>query len=135
MNSAPHFAKSLRLLQGIFGFRGNPVVNWAEHVAATFDQLPDLNATRRWDESNPALGAWLTEARATERVADIDDLTAVDDALVALQRLPDLIVYRRELLAEMPRAIREAVASPDLGLADAAWQIRNRTRRIGSILP
>lgn len=51
-------------LQGIFGFRKNPVVEWGEHVAGAFAEVLGPTVDWRWKNSNPALGTWLQEVRA-----------------------------------------------------------------------
>ena len=49
-------------LQGIFGFAG-PLVSCDDHLAPTFDRLPDLVTPIRWRDSNPDLGDWLVGVR------------------------------------------------------------------------
>jgi len=48
-------------LQGIFGFGGNQIVDWNQHVYSSFARLPDLTEPWRWKETSPRLGRWLTE--------------------------------------------------------------------------
>lgn len=62
-------------LQGIFGFRKNPVVDWAQHVAQAFDDVPGPTVDWRWKNSNPDLGAWLQGVRAKLIVGDGIDLS------------------------------------------------------------
>lgn len=51
-------------LQGIFGFRKNRVVDWGQHVARAFEDIPGPTVDWRWKDSNPDLGAWLQGVRA-----------------------------------------------------------------------
>jgi hypothetical protein len=64
-----------------------------------------------------------------------DSLAAVESALQALVRVEKAVVYRRELLREMQKAIRAAMAGEAPGLEEAVWVVRNRSRRLGRILP
>ena len=50
-------------LQGIFGFRKNPVIAWEQHVAPEFNDVPGPTVAWRWKDSNPELGEWLEEVR------------------------------------------------------------------------
>jgi DNA helicase-2/ATP-dependent DNA helicase PcrA len=58
-------------------------------------------------------------------------LEEVEAALVVIERETGGVVYRRELLCEMKRALRVVVAGDAETLAEAAWVVRNRARRIG----
>jgi DNA helicase-2/ATP-dependent DNA helicase PcrA len=52
-------------MQGIFDFRDeDPLVDFDEHLYATFERLEDLVDPHRWATTNPALGEWLVYARA-----------------------------------------------------------------------
>lgn len=61
-------------LQGIFGFRRNPVVDWGQHVARAFDEVPGPTVAWRWQISNPDLGAWLQDVRVKLMAGDGVDL-------------------------------------------------------------
>jgi len=50
-------------LQGIFSFRETIAVDWAQHVAPSFGELDGPTVGWRWNETNPALGEWLQDAR------------------------------------------------------------------------
>jgi hypothetical protein len=50
-------------LQGIFDFRGIPVVDWSRHVASQFKEVPGPTVAWRWQNSNPDLGTWLQAVR------------------------------------------------------------------------
>jgi DNA helicase-2/ATP-dependent DNA helicase PcrA len=52
-------------------------------------------------------------------------------ALDAIERIPQKILYRRELWREMGRALRMQARTPGTTLPDAAWKVRNRTRQAG----
>lgn len=56
-------------------------------------------------------------------------------ALDGFLGLPDVVVFRRELLSEMRRALKEFDNGGHDTLRDAAWQVRSRTRVIGRPLP
>lgn len=60
-------------LQGIYAFRGTPV-SWTEHVAPTFTATAGPVAPRRWERTNPALGAWLQHVRVDIEVGRPFDL-------------------------------------------------------------
>lgn len=49
-------------LQGIFGFKGQQLVDW-DDVDAAFERLPDLAVPWRWRKTNPDLGDWLLSIR------------------------------------------------------------------------
>lgn len=49
-------------LQGIFGFKGQQLVDW-DDVEAAFERLPDLAVPWRWKKTNPELGEWLLSIR------------------------------------------------------------------------
>lgn len=49
-------------LQGIFNFAGD-IINWRRDVDPCFERLAELEVPYRWQDVNPALGAWLTGAR------------------------------------------------------------------------
>jgi hypothetical protein len=51
-------------LQAIFGFRNQVLVDWETDVPGHFERLPDLETPWRWQQSNPALGVWLTAVRS-----------------------------------------------------------------------
>ena len=54
-------------LQGIFGFRGQQIVDWGE-LDAHFERLPDLDTPWRWRDTNPELGEWLLQIRGSSRM-------------------------------------------------------------------
>jgi hypothetical protein len=74
-------------------------------------------------------------AQALLAVAKDDSLAAVEHALLALVGVEKAVVYRRELLGEMRKAIRAVMAGEASNLEDAVWVVRNRSRRLGRILP
>jgi hypothetical protein len=45
-------------LQGIFGFKGQQLVDWSD-IDASFERLPNLATPWRWRKANPDLGDWL----------------------------------------------------------------------------
>jgi DNA helicase-2/ATP-dependent DNA helicase PcrA len=64
-----------------------------------------------------------------------DSLAAIESALQALIRVQHAVVYRRELLREMQKAIHAVMAGEVPSLEEAVWVVRNRSRRLGRILP
>ncbi len=68
-------------------------------------------------------------------VVEEDGIVAIEEALDVIARIPGAIIYRRELLWEMKRAIRVVVGGEVSSLEEAAWIVRNRTRRLGRFLP
>jgi DNA helicase-2/ATP-dependent DNA helicase PcrA len=68
-------------------------------------------------------------------VAQTDSLEAVGLALQAITGLNDAVVYRRELLREMEKAIRAVILREAPSLEEAAWIVRNRSRQLGRVLP
>ena len=68
-------------------------------------------------------------------VAKDDSLAAIESALQTLVRVEQAVVYRRELLREMQKAIRAVIAGEASNLEEAVWVVRNRSRRLGRILP
>jgi len=59
----------------------------------------------------------------------------VETALLRIREMPKAILYRRELFDAMVQAVRELSGGNARTLADAAWGIRNRSRRSGRHLP
>lgn len=59
----------------------------------------------------------------------------VADALDAIEALPEVNPYRRELLGEIIRATRARSRGSDRALEDIAWQLREDARRRGRIVP
>jgi len=68
-------------------------------------------------------------------VAGGDGVGAINEALDVLADTPGAIIYRRELLQEMKRAVRAFLGKEAESLEEAAWIVRNRTRRRGRDLP
>ena len=68
-------------------------------------------------------------------VAMDDSLTVIEAALQAMLRVAHAVVYRRELLREMQKAIRVVMAGETPCLEEAVWVVRNRSRRLGRVLP
>lgn len=58
-------------------------------------------------------------------------LRPVPTALRSLRRLPNAVLYRRELFEEMERAARECARGQFATLTDAVWHVRDRTRHAG----
>jgi DNA helicase-2/ATP-dependent DNA helicase PcrA len=68
-------------------------------------------------------------------VAKDDSLVTIETALQVLGRVEHAFLYRRELLREMQKAIRVVTAGEAPSLEEAVWIVRNRSRRLGRVLP
>jgi DNA helicase-2/ATP-dependent DNA helicase PcrA len=51
--------------------------------------------------------------------------------LELIQKLPDVVIYRRELWREMAKAIGECAAGIHPSILAAAWKVRSRTSLVG----
>jgi hypothetical protein len=74
-------------------------------------------------------------AQALLAVAQEDSLAAIAPALQVLGRVEHAVVYRRELLHEMQKAIHAVMAGEAASLEEAVWIVRNRSRRLRRIMP
>lgn len=83
----------------------------------------------------PTVKKYKTQLDALLKVAAGDDPRAIFAALDALTSIKGVVVYRRELLHEMQRAIRTYAGGEAPSMGEAAWIIRSRTRRTGRRLP
>jgi DNA helicase-2/ATP-dependent DNA helicase PcrA len=72
---------------------------------------------------------------ALRSVAEIGGAATILAALESLTFTAGSIVFRRELLNEMKRALKEKIAHSDVTFRDAAWKVRERTRHMGRFLP
>lgn len=63
-------------LQGIFGFRGQALVDW-EDVLTSFPLLAVEHTPHRWKDSNPEMGQWLQDIRPLIYNSSVIDLSAV----------------------------------------------------------
>lgn len=70
-----------------------------------------------------------------QRVANDLSLAPVSAALQSLARIDGCKIYRRELLRDMRKATESVVLDEAASLVEAAWMVRNRTRRRGRALP
>jgi hypothetical protein len=64
-------------LQGIFGFRGQPLVDWDNHVFGHFPLYSMQYAAWRWHDCNVPLGEWLLAIRPTLLQGDPIDFSTV----------------------------------------------------------
>lgn len=82
--------------------------------------------------ARPRQGAANYEAiLALNKVVETEGPEAIVEALDAIRGLPDVRVYRYELLHEFRRAVHHWQRSPWESLAACAWQVREMTRRRG----
>jgi DNA helicase-2/ATP-dependent DNA helicase PcrA len=68
---------------------------------------------------------------ALDKVVATNELVAVAEAIEIMKEMPKAVIYRRELLDEGLRALREYDSSKHESVADAFWAVRNRTRQTG----
>lgn len=61
-------------------------------------------------------------------IADTDEVAPINQVLDALRTLPGVKTYRRELLAEMKRAVGAVEEGAFASLAEATWTIRDQGR-------
>lgn len=83
----------------------------------------------------PAVRTNLDQCSALMAVVDDERMGLIIHALDSIAKIPGSIIYRRELLHEMKRALHAVTCGEAECLEDAAWIIRERTRRIGRRLP
>lgn len=62
-------------LQGIFGFRGEVLVNWDTLIYPQYNPLPPLMTAWRWEGHNVALGNWLADSRNRLKANQSPDYT------------------------------------------------------------
>jgi DNA helicase-2/ATP-dependent DNA helicase PcrA len=72
---------------------------------------------------------------ALDKVVATNALVAVAEAIEIMKEMPKAVVYRRELLDEGLRGLREYDPAKHQSVADAFWAVRNRTRQIGRRMP
>lgn len=68
---------------------------------------------------------------ALDKVVTTNELVAVAEAIEIMKEMPKAVIYRRELLDEGLRALREHDPAKHESVADAFWAVRNRTRQMG----
>ncbi len=71
------------------------------------------------------------QVTALLRIAGSSSPAPVLEALDSLKNIPGVIVYRRELYNEMKRALRALINEEHQSLREAAWHVRDKTRRRG----
>ncbi len=83
----------------------------------------------------PKVRTHMPQVKALLDISEEDSLAPVITALHTMVQVPGAHVYRRELMREMERAIGAVISGDSVNLPDAAWLVRNRTRRLGRLLP
>jgi len=83
----------------------------------------------------PKVRTNMPQVKALLDICEDDSLAPVITALHTMVQVPGAHVYRRELMREMDRAIGAVLSGDSVNLPDAAWLVRNRTRRLGRLLP
>lgn len=86
-------------------------------------------------ERVPAVKKHLPQRDALLSVAEKPSLAGVVAALTSIQEVSGVVLYRRELLYEMLRALRSACDGDAASVPEALGMVRNRTRREGRRLP
>lgn len=80
----------------------------------------------------PRKGAKNEQAVKTlNRLASASNIALIAPALTLLERLPNVVVYRREPLDAMMQAVALQLDNPEMSLWQAAWKVRDSGRRIG----
>lgn len=125
-----------RMIDGTNGYlRAVAVLDFAgkcmTQVKSTLKAIRDALGAGR----SPKVRKNVEVSQALLAVAQNDSLGAVDYALQALTRVNQAVVYRRELLREMRKAIHVVMAGESCSLEEAVWIVRNRSRQLGRILP
>jgi DNA helicase-2/ATP-dependent DNA helicase PcrA len=86
--------------------------------------LPDLKRIRQHKGAVQAL----------IEVGQSSSLDPILEALRAIEKIPRCVLYRRELLREMERALEFEMRSATGSLREAAWKSRNRARHAGRMV-
>lgn len=93
--------------------------------------LKAFNADRFPERARKNLG----QLGTLRKVIETDELSVIAPAIARLQQVPGARVHRRELLRELKRTLKEFGEGEYENLEDAAWTVRNLTRRLGRKLP
>ncbi len=120
IESASGAERSRRIVDFVSKCTVNPSKNLA----------PLLDAIGRKRRSRFASGRYAEQLAALTSVADTKSLAPVLPALDSLVKVAGA-AYRRELLGEMRRALREFNTGEYGSLEEAAWAARDRTRQRG----
>ena len=105
-------------------------------VTKCFSRTAKLNSARAAlvDGRIPAASNRGAGAAAVTAIHDVASTPTPQRAATALReiaRLPDARAYRLELYEEMVRALQLAATRPGLTVREAAWAVRDRSRRYG----
>lgn len=83
-------------LQAIFGFRGNPLVDWQRNVQAHFPSIGELTTPWRWRRAGAEeLGEWLLVTRARLQAGQGIDLQNAPEAVRWVQLTPTHAIQQR----------------------------------------
>ncbi len=85
--------------------------------------------------NDPKSKKYAQQVAALLAVRDGRSLRSVAPALDGMRNINGVVVYRRELLSEMLRALRLLESGEAAGLEEAAWSARNMTRERGRDCP
>jgi len=78
-------------LQGIFGFRDDPLIDWNSDVLPIFSPLPELQTPWRWINGNMELGNWLIKLRKS----------ILDNEEIDLSSIPEIAWYEWSIPQEI----------------------------------
>lgn len=70
-----------------------------------------------------------------KRIASTSDVESIVDTLEMIAAIPGAYIYRSELLREMKRAVWAVTRGESPSIGQAAWSVRNQTRKRGRVLP
>lgn len=88
-------------LQGIFGFKGERLVDWDKSIYPQYIRLPELTTAWRWSGHNVALGEWLQECRTRLKVGQLPNY---EDASVTFVKAADEPARRKAIGKVRPAA-------------------------------
>lgn len=124
------FARTLDASAGID--RAKVVIEFSRKclsgVSAELSKLDEYVAGLRAKKKASALDLQLQHLHGVAQGCDAGGLLA---CLESMQALPDAKLWRRELFFAMCQALREYGSGEFATLAEAAWQVRELTRKVG----
>lgn len=113
-------------LQGIFGFRGESLVDWDSDVFPRFPLCDVPHFPYRWKDTNPALGQWLMDIRS-----NLTDGTTLDFSTI---KVPGLMWVSSDIKAVTNEAYRLARLDESVVILDKWPQgIARHTSRLNGL--
>jgi len=122
-------AQGMDLAYLTIDFAARCMTNVGSHLRTARDRLRngELPTARLGSANEDCVKALCTVANS--------GISGVAKALDAISALPDVRVYRHELLDETKRALRLRTPGSESSLEDIAWQLRDDARRRGRKVP